>query len=125
MATVCCSRLRQLLGWVYISLILVLPVGSNDALDELPAQRSSSHSGMVHFNNPKLLKGADKALNGGDGYAFDTRQEAVDPRKMGGIRIENEARRLSSKLRRLSNNEIGVTAMQVSVYIIFRSGILS
>ena len=70
-------------------------------------------SGIVHFNNPKLLMEAESSDAEDARGVYDTTQETVDPRKIGGIYIKTEARRLGSKLRMLSNQEIGVTAMQV------------
>ena len=46
-----------------------------------------------------------------DGYFRDTSQEEVKP--FGGINIQYEAQKLSASLRWLSNDEIGVTTMQV------------
>lgn len=46
-----------------------------------------------------------------DGYFTDTTQEKVKP--FNGISIQNEAQKLSANLRLLSNEEIGVTTMQV------------
>ena len=66
--------------------------------------------GVVHFNNPKLLEGLDEE---DDLFGYDMSQESTDPQLMGGIMIKEEARILGSKLRRLSNDEIGVTSMQV------------
>lgn len=48
-----------------------------------------------------------------DGYSPDTRQETPNPTVFGGIKIEHEARKLSARLRWLSNEEIGITKMQV------------
>lgn len=47
-----------------------------------------------------------------DGYSPDTRQETPNPTVFGGIKIEHEARKLSARLRWLSNEEIGITKMQ-------------
>ncbi len=72
-------------------------------------------AGIVHFNNPKLLENLNNQ-NDKDGiYMFDTSQEAVDPKKMGGIVIQQEAENFAYKFRMLSNEEVGVTAMQVCV----------
>ena len=46
-----------------------------------------------------------------DGYFMDTSQEKVKP--FGGINIKYEAQKLSASLRWISNDEIGVTTMQV------------
>ena len=46
-------------------------------------------------------------------YDFDTSQEDPDPLKLGGISISEEAKKLSLKLRQISNDEIGVTTIQV------------
>ena len=55
-----------------------------------------------------------KALFGEDGYFSDTRQDPVDPSILGGIRLQVEASKLSAKLRWISNEELGITHMQVS-----------
>ncbi|KAL5022166.1 hypothetical protein ScPMuIL_001321 [Solemya velum] len=47
-----------------------------------------------------------------DSYFLDNRQDQVDPKQLGGIRIQNEAQKISAHLRWLSNEEIGVTKMQ-------------
>jgi len=49
-----------------------------------------------------------------DGYFTDTEQVQVKP--FSGINIQNEARKLSANLRWISNEEIGVTAMQVNIH---------
>ena len=49
-----------------------------------------------------------------DGYFTDTSQENVKP--FGGIKIQYEAQKLSASLRWISNDEIGVTTMQVCFY---------
>ncbi|XP_074642229.1 VWFA and cache domain-containing protein 1-like [Tubulanus polymorphus] len=67
--------------------------------------------GRVHFNNPKLLKDAELEF-WTDGFWKDRRQESTDPKELGGIDIRNEATRLSVKLRRLTNEELRVPAMQ-------------
>ena len=46
-----------------------------------------------------------------DGYFMDTSQEKVKP--FDGINIKYEAQKLSASLRWISNDEIGVTTMQV------------
>ena len=52
-----------------------------------------------------------------DGYFTDTSQEDLKP--FGGIKIQYEAQKLSASLRWLSNDEIGVTTMQVSLLIFY------
>lgn len=55
-----------------------------------------------------------------DGYYRDnslSKQEAINPKDFGGIIIEHQAQRLSAHLRRLTNEEIGVTTMQVNINI--------
>lgn len=51
-----------------------------------------------------------------DGYFTDTRQDAVNPKVLGGIVIENEAYKLSQRLRWLRDEEMCVTNMQVGIY---------
>jgi hypothetical protein len=52
-----------------------------------------------------------------DGYFTDTTQEKVKP--FNGISIQNEAQKLSANLRLVSNEEIGVTTMQVQYFLIW------
>lgn len=74
-------------------------------------------SGRLQLRN---LEKDDKIHTGvsDDGYFPDARQEPPDPSVLGGIRIEHEAQKLSARLRWLSNEEIGITKMQVMVLII-------
>lgn len=48
-----------------------------------------------------------------ESYYLDNRQVHVDPKQLGGIVIQDEAQKISAHLRWLSNEEIGVTKMQV------------
>lgn len=48
-----------------------------------------------------------------DGYFTDTRQDAVSPKILGGIDIAKEASKISMQLRWITNQEIGITDMQV------------
>lgn len=48
-----------------------------------------------------------------DGYVTDNRQDPVSPEMLGGIIIQHESQKLSARLRWLSNDEIGITNMQV------------
>lgn len=50
-----------------------------------------------------------------DGYFTDTEQIEVKP--FAGINIQTEAQKLAANLRWISNEEIGVTAMQVMLQI--------
>ena len=60
-----------------------------------------------------VMAGSD--LFDGEGYMADNPQEKPDPAQLGGIGIQNEANRLAAQLRMLSNQEIGVTDMQVCI----------
>ena len=51
-----------------------------------------------------------------EGYLTDNRQEAVSPKQLGGIVIQTESERLSAGLRWITNDEIGITKMQVRIY---------
>lgn len=46
-------------------------------------------------------------------YLTDGRQDKVNPQAFGGIIMSEEARRVATRLRYLSNEEIGVLEMQV------------
>ena len=82
--------------------------------NEKPKENTGAQTGTIHFNNPKLLSELNSALFRGDGYFFDIHsQEAVDAKQMGGIVIQKEANRLAGRLRKMSNEEMAVTAMQV------------
>ncbi|CAH1774319.1 unnamed protein product [Owenia fusiformis] len=70
-----------------------------------------SQMGILHFNNPQLLSGANDFLDG-DNYFFDHSEDAVDPSLVGGIVLSREATSIASRLRDLSKKELGVPAMQ-------------
>ena len=72
--------------------------------------RTGAKPSSIVFNNPKLLNNEEFDY---DGYSLDSTQEEPDPKKLGGIVIQDEAMKLSSKLRTLSNAELGVMKMQV------------
>lgn len=55
-----------------------------------------------------------RTLDLDDGYVTDNRQDPVNPEMLGGIIIQHESQKLSARLRWLSNDEIGITNMQVS-----------
>lgn len=63
---------------------------------------------FVRFNNPALLSSDGDSAP----FPFDTTQEDPDPLKLGGIRLRDEAKQFAVRLRRLSNEEIGITTMQ-------------
>ena len=46
-------------------------------------------------------------------YSIDPQQDPVSPEMLGGIIIQHESQKLSAQLRWLSNDEIGITVMQV------------
>lgn len=50
-----------------------------------------------------------------EGYVTDNKQEPVSPEMLGGIIIQHESQKLSARLRWLSNDEIGITNMQVGL----------
>jgi len=94
---------------------------NNDSSKSFPAHDDAGQSdymyqlpSIIHFNNPKLLPGGQSFMNEDDTSEIDTTQDDSDPLKLGGLNIRDEARRFSVKLRTLSNEEIGVTAMQVT-----------
>lgn len=65
---------------------------------------------FVRFSNPDMMS---SDVGDGSSFPFDTTQEDADPLKLGGIRLREEAKKLSARLRRLSNEEMGITTMQV------------
>jgi len=69
---------------------------------------------LLQLSHPKIVIHGDVDFELGDGYSFDLDQEPAYPRQMGGINIKEEARKLATKLRILSNEEMGITSMQVS-----------
>ena len=65
--------------------------------------------------NVRNLDGSpDRRTSEGDGYVTDHKQDPVSPEMLGGIIIQHESQDLSARLRWLSNDEIGITKMQVS-----------
>ncbi|XP_064624547.1 VWFA and cache domain-containing protein 1-like isoform X2 [Lineus longissimus] len=106
----CCCCLGRFLIVILVTSSLNLPIDA--AKKHSRRTRDLGVSGMVHFNNPKLLKDADRDLWTDDDWLKDRRQENLDPKKIGGIIITKEARRLSLKLKKITNEELGVTAMQ-------------
>ena len=106
-------------AWVVLSLLLVcqhISSSSQQGSDVGEQAEDQYSSAIVHlnFNNPSMLESgrAGGESNTGDGV-YDTTQQEVDPRNIGGIQIELEAKSLRQKLRSLSNIEMGVLAMQV------------
>ncbi|ELT96784.1 hypothetical protein CAPTEDRAFT_205113 [Capitella teleta] len=95
-------------GFITCSLLLILAAMGHSAEDPQTEDKMES-VGIVHFNNPRLLP-SDVEVP--ERYVFDTTQEDSDPRRMGGIHLREEARKLALKFRKLSNEEVGVTAMQ-------------
>ena len=89
----------------------------NAACDEETVKTASSSRSapVVHFNNPRLLPRDlhEEDEEEDDEFAFDVTQEDPDPLKLGGISIKNEAKKFALRFRKLSNEEIGVTEMQV------------
>lgn len=79
--------------------------------DEETAQTEQKPSSIV-FNNPKLLKNSKNKEY--DGYIVESGQIIPDPQRFGGILIQDESHKLAIKLRSLSNQELGVSKMQVS-----------
>ena len=117
MARVYCPR--ELL-WIGVLTLVFQSRLCDPEPDKGDTPRKNSHNiGIVHFNNPKLLP-SDAEVDDSR-YVFDTSQEDVDPRRMGGIHIREEARKLAFKFNKLSNEEIGVTAMQVCMSVYYQS----
>lgn len=96
---------------------ILMPIAYCDSDSNVPEDETIHNVGVVHFNNPKLLP---SDFDASERYVFDLSQEEADPRQMGGIHIREEARKLALKFRKLSNEEIGVTAMQVG-NLVFRN----
>ena len=113
MATICCCKVF-LVGFLLTSCTAL--ANSEDSDDSEGHRRHrSSHSGTVHFNNPGLLRKATNGLKDQGVWNLDKTQERVDPKKMGGIYIPNEAKKTASKLRMIANSELAVTSMQVRI----------
>lgn len=106
-------------AWVVLTLLVFNPIlicrtqDMDTAPDEKQQQAGHSSGIYVHFNNPKLLMATQLEGNEDDEGAYDTTEDTVDPKKIGGVLIKEEAKKLGSKLRVLSNEEIGVMDMQV------------
>ena len=75
-------------------------------------QQGEFSAGIVLFNNPKLLRELEKSLE--ESTLFDQSENAVDPNKIGGVFLKNEAGSLGYMFRMLTIDEMGVTHMQVS-----------
>lgn len=85
------------------------------SLTTIKSQKLKSKRDLHNYGNLNNIDHeALKALFGKDGYFSDTRQDHVDPSILGGIRLQVEASKLSAKLRWISNEELGITHMQVS-----------
>jgi hypothetical protein len=85
------------------------------SLTSIKSQKLKSKRDLYNYGNLNDIDHeALKALFGEDGYFSDTRQDRVDPSILGGIRLQVEASKLSAKLRWISNEELGITHMQVS-----------
>jgi len=89
----------------------VYSVDSDKQTSNSQDEETYGSAGIVHFNNPNLLRELEKSL--GDSYLYDRTQETADPKRIGGIRLKDEAHRLAYKFRMLSNEEIAVTDMQL------------
>lgn len=80
-------------------------------VDEDPTQKVPRKETLsTHEQHPRKVKSLYE-----DGYFRDNslnKQESINPKEFGGIVIEHQAQRLSAHLRRLTNEEIGVTTMQ-------------
>jgi hypothetical protein len=65
--------------------------------------------------NVKNLDGTtDRRTSYDDGYSVtDNKQDPVSPEMLGGIITQHESQKLAARLRWLSNDEIGITHMQV------------
>lgn len=81
---------------------------------------SHSHGKRIHLRNigtdpSSAADRSDPSSSDTDdeGYLTDTRQKAVNPGDMGGVVIQQASQDLSARLRWLSNDEIGITNMQV------------
>ena len=90
---------------------------SDDDIDleikSLDRSRQNYLHNLLHLSQPKIVSHRDIDFELSDGYSFDVEQEPTYPRQMGGINIKEEARKLATKLRILSNEEMGITSMQV------------
>ena len=103
-------------AWVVLLLGCLLSYSLAQQGSEQEEDQYSSAIVHLNFNNPSLLESGRSNGNdeNGDG-SYDTSQLALDPRNIGGILIGEEANKLGSKFRGLSNSEMGVLNMQVRV----------
>jgi hypothetical protein len=85
-------------------------------LDIRPLETSKENQlhSLLHIRRPKITVNKNDDFEESEGYIFGVHQGSSSPGQMGGINIKNEARWLANKLRILSNEEMGVTSMQVS-----------
>lgn len=104
---------RNSLCWL-ISVITVLSqicVSVSD--DRQRMGKSVDEPGKLNVRN---LDGTpDRRTFVDEGYVTDNKQDPVSPEMLGGIIIQHESQKLSARLRWLSNDEIGITNMQVSL----------
>jgi len=104
---------RNSLCWL-ISVITVLSqicVSVSD--DRHRMGKSVDEPGKLNVRN---LDGTpDRRTFVDEGYVTDNKQDPVSPEMLGGIIIQHESQKLSARLRWLSNDEIGITNMQVSL----------
>ncbi len=77
--------------------------------------QSSGSSGRIKLRNFDVKHQRRTVEITDEGYLTDNRQESVSPKQLGGIVIQAESEKLSAGLRWLSNDEIGITNMQVIV----------
>ena len=94
-----------------LCIICVLVFSGIDMTDDVNWQGDYS-TGVVQFNNPKLLRELEKSLE--DSPMFDRTQEAVDPNKIGGVDLKSKAGTLGYRFRMLCIEEMAVSHMQVS-----------
>ena len=85
----------------------------------LNASRENQLRRLIRIRTPKVVISSNDEFEEGEGYVFGVEQEKASPRQMGGINIKDEARWLANKLRTLSNDEMGVTSMQVCIRCVF------
>lgn len=112
----CCTTfpLSKLTAVIAVIVLIISVQGTQSLSDRLLNRRNSGGLNIKELTDAEKLSKLFQVEN--DGYFTDTEQVQVKP--FAGINIQNEAQKISANLRWISNEEIGVTAMQV-IYPVF------
>ena len=101
---------------VFITTVTVLAV--NDDINESDDHKKGADENADRnskYRGPKVVINIQSGKIDGYMINYDDlgQQEPVNPKEIGGIVIQNEAKEIAKKLRVLANNELGVLKMQV------------